>query len=207
MSDRLDPPFSAPDRDPADLDGVRILVFGLGGFGGGAGAARFLAEQGAAVTVTDLRTPDQLGPALEILGDVPLAGRRLGGHDITDFTETDWVVVNPAIRPGNPLLSAATRAGARLVSEVAPPPPDPRRRLVRRLQDRLAGAARFHENQSYSFQEDDLLAAVGAADLPHVTVTNPVVESAARVRRGVLPSLLATLSTNRRHREEVRLFE
>jgi UDP-N-acetylmuramoylalanine--D-glutamate ligase len=118
MSDRLDPPFSAPDRDPADLDGVRILVFGLGGFGGGAGAARFLAEQGAAVTVTDLRTPDQLGPALEILGDVPLAGRRLGGHDITDFTETDWVVVNPAIRPGNPLLSAATRAGARLVTEV-----------------------------------------------------------------------------------------
>ena len=37
-----------------------VTVMGLGHFGGGVGAARWLAEQGAAVTITDLATDDEL---------------------------------------------------------------------------------------------------------------------------------------------------
>ena len=110
--------FSPPDRTPDDLAGLRVLVFGLGSFGGGSGAARMLAERGAAVTITDLRTEAELSDTLHGLRDVPLAGSRLGGHDVHDFESADWIVVNPAIPPGNPLLAAASRAGARLVTEI-----------------------------------------------------------------------------------------
>ncbi len=95
----------------------------------------------------------------------------------------------------------------RLVAEVAPPPGDPRRTLVRRLQDRLAGGARFHEVLSYSFVPDPLLATLGLADAPHVEVVNPVHEEERRVRRTPLASLLGLLAKNRRLREDVRLFE
>ena len=45
---------------------------GLGHFGGGVGAARWLARQGAEVTVTDLASEAVLAPSL-ILG-IPLVG-------------------------------------------------------------------------------------------------------------------------------------
>ncbi len=94
-----------------------------------------------------------------------------------------------------------------LVSELRPAPRDARRALVRALQDRLAGAARFHEVQTYTFQADALLEALGLAALPHVRVVNPQIEDAARVRRSVLPSLIGLLAHNRRHAADVRLFE
>lgn len=97
-----------------------------------------------------------------------------------------------------------------LVADIAPPPRDERwkrRMLVRAVQDRLAGAARFHETMSYSFVADALLAKLRCADEPHVAVINPVAEGFSRVRRSVMPSVLAALEENRRHRADVRLFE
>jgi phenylalanyl-tRNA synthetase beta chain len=91
--------------------------------------------------------------------------------------------------------------------EITPPPRDERRRLVRQLQDRLAGGARFHENLSYSFIDDALLEKLGEQDRPHVAVINPVVQSQSKMRRNVAPSLLPALEANRRNRTDVRLFE
>jgi phenylalanyl-tRNA synthetase beta chain len=91
--------------------------------------------------------------------------------------------------------------------EIKPPPRNDRRRLVRQLQDRLSGGARFHESLSYSFLDDGLLETLGELDQPHVAVINPVVQSQSRVRRQVLPSLLPALEANRRHHGDVRLFE
>jgi len=96
---------------------------------------------------------------------------------------------------------------ASLQFEITPPPRDPRRLLVRELQDRLAGGARFHETLSYSFVDDALLEKLGDLELPHVSVINPVVQSQARVRRRLVPSLLTALESNRRNRGDVRLFE
>lgn len=94
-----------------------------------------------------------------------------------------------------------------MCAEIRPPMADPRRELVRRIEDRLAGTARFHQVLSYSFHSNDLVSKVGHDDLPHVTVTNPIAKDEARMRRSVLPSLLGTLENNRRHRDDVRLFE
>ena len=96
---------------------------------------------------------------------------------------------------------------AELLAPVRPAPKDRRRQLVRRLSDRLAGAARFHEVISYSFQSDELLECVGWLDQPHVSVINPVAMGESKIRRDVLPSLLGKTLENRRIREEVRLFE
>jgi len=94
-----------------------------------------------------------------------------------------------------------------LYFEITPPPRNERRRLVRHLQDRLAGGARFHENLSYSFIPDALLEKLGDLDRPHVSVINPVVQGEAKIRRNVAPSLLPALEANRRNRSDVRLFE
>jgi len=94
-----------------------------------------------------------------------------------------------------------------MLGAVAPPTHDARRALVRRIQDRLAGGARFHEAISYSFIDDELLEQLGMRELPHVRVINPVVQGQDKVRRSVLPSLLPSLEANRRQREDVRVFE
>ncbi len=90
---------------------------------------------------------------------------------------------------------------------ITPPPRDERRRLVRHLQDRLAGGARFRENLSYSFIADGLIERLGESDRPHVRVINPVHQGESRIRRRVAPSLLPALEANRRHHADVRLFE
>jgi phenylalanyl-tRNA synthetase beta chain len=99
---------------------------------------------------------------------------------------------------------------ARITAPIAPPPRDEgwqRRMLVRVLQDRLAGPARFHETLSYSFVSDAILAELGATEERHVAVVNPIAEGFSKIRRHVMPSLLATLAHNRRMAGEVRLFE
>lgn len=94
-----------------------------------------------------------------------------------------------------------------LSAEVRPPPRDERRNLVRAIQDRLSGAARFTETIRYSFQSDALLELLGMAELPHARLANPVVATESRMRRSLVPSLLSNIESNRRYRQEVRLYE
>jgi phenylalanyl-tRNA synthetase beta chain len=97
-----------------------------------------------------------------------------------------------------------------LVASITPPPRDERwqrRMLVRAIQDRLAGGAHFHETMSYSFVGDELLAKIGEASEPYVSVINPVAEGFSKVRRSVMTSVLALLEPNRRQREIVQIFE
>ncbi len=99
------------------LAGKRVLVMGLGSFGGGAGAVRYLAGLGARVVATDMRPAAGLARTLAELGDLPVEF-VLGEHRRADFEAAEIVVVNPAVRPGDPLLAAARAAGARLTSEI-----------------------------------------------------------------------------------------
>lgn len=107
-----------PDHLIGDYAGRRVTVFGLGSFGGGVGAVRFLAARGAILTVTDRRAPEQLQESLEQLRDVAVTCWRLGEHVEADFTTADLVVVNPAIRRDHPLLQACHARGIPLTSEM-----------------------------------------------------------------------------------------
>ena len=107
-----------PDHPFDDYRGRRVLVMGLGSFGGGTGAVKFLVSRGASVTVTDLRSPEKLADALAELKDTPPDRLVLGIHHEHDFTSADLVVVNPAVRRDNPFLQAALQAGVPITSEM-----------------------------------------------------------------------------------------
>ena len=105
--------------DAGELAGQRVTVLGLGSFGGGAGAVRFLVEQGASVRVSDRRSEEQLSGTLQQLSDVPDVEYALGSHEWTHFSDADLVVVNPAIPPEHELLRQLRDASIPLSSEMS----------------------------------------------------------------------------------------
>jgi UDP-N-acetylmuramoylalanine--D-glutamate ligase len=100
-----------------ELAGRRVLVMGLGSFGGGVGVVRYLARKGARVLATDLRSADQLAPALAELAALDVE-YVLGEHRERDFDAAELVVANPAVAPSHALLERARSRGARVSSEM-----------------------------------------------------------------------------------------
>jgi UDP-N-acetylmuramoylalanine--D-glutamate ligase len=103
----------------ATLAGKRIVVMGLGGFGGGIGCVCWLLEQGAHVTITDLRDEQALQASLSRVAH-HRCRLKLGGHTAEDFTNADLIVVNPAVpQPWtNPYLQLARDAGVPQCTEI-----------------------------------------------------------------------------------------
>lgn len=97
--------------------GKRVVVMGLGAFGGGVGAARWLAAQGARVLATDQAPPEKLESAVRQLDGLPIEF-RLGRHDEADFRAADLVVVNPAVPDSSPFLQVARAAGVAITTEI-----------------------------------------------------------------------------------------
>jgi len=98
--------------------GKKILVMGLGRFGGGLDTTEFMHDAGARVTVTDLADAEQLRKSLNQLARYPYIEYHLGGHNESDFKQTDIVVANPAVPPDNRYLAIAEKAGAQITSQI-----------------------------------------------------------------------------------------
>jgi len=90
---------------------------GLGLFGGGLGAAEYFARKGCTVTISDLKTEEELRPSLEKLAPYPIRV-HLGEHKDSDFTDTDLVVVNPAVPRTSSYLELARSHGVMLTTEI-----------------------------------------------------------------------------------------
>lgn len=93
--------------------GRRITVVGLAREG--TALARFLAGQGAIVTVTDSKGADALAENVAALGEWPIHF-LLGEHPLT-LLETDVVFVSPGVPLEIPFLVEARRRGVPLSSE------------------------------------------------------------------------------------------
>ena len=91
---------------------------GLGLHGGGSASARFFAEAGADVTVTDLRSREVLDTSVRELSDLKLR-YVLGRHDIEDFRNADIIIKNPAVKPDSPYLEAARSVGAKIETDIS----------------------------------------------------------------------------------------
>lgn len=74
------------------FEGKRITVMGLGLLGRGLGDVRYLAEQGAELIVTDLKSREQLATSLEALAGFPNITFVLGEHRLEDFRDRDMVL-------------------------------------------------------------------------------------------------------------------
>lgn len=143
-----------------DLVGKRVTVMGLGRFGGGLGATKYLASQGARVLVTDISSADKLAEPLAEIDPLIRSGAvslRLGEHRKEDFTETDLVVANPAVPTPweNTYLLAAENAGVKVTTEI--------RMLVERLpnRDRTIGVTGSAGKSTTSAMIHHLLTAFG----------------------------------------------
>lgn len=100
-----------------DWQGQRVTVMGLGLHGGGAAVVRYLVARGTRLTVTDLATAERLADSCAALRHLSGIEWRLGEHREQDFIDTDCVVVNPAVPPGNRLVELALARGVQIVTE------------------------------------------------------------------------------------------
>ncbi|MBC7965906.1 MAG: UDP-N-acetylmuramoyl-L-alanine--D-glutamate ligase, partial [Fuerstia sp.] len=98
--------------------GMHATVMGLGRFAGGVNAARFLAQHGAMVTITDLRSAEELAESLAVLSDLPIARFVLSGHPDDVLADCQLLVVNPAVRPDNPLVALARSMQIDVTTEI-----------------------------------------------------------------------------------------
>ena len=115
---RKSKPVHARPESSNSYQGRAVTVMGLGLFGGGVGAARYLARAGARVTVTDLKPAASLQPSLKALEGLPITF-HLGGHLAEDFRSADLVVVNPAVnKRKSEFVAMAEAAGAEITSEM-----------------------------------------------------------------------------------------
>ena len=111
--------FGSPDRNPDQLEGLRVLVVGLGRHGGGTELVRFLADRGAVVSITDPADHDQLQSSIDLVADLPLHRVRIGEpHQRQDLLDCDWVVVNPAIPPRTSFLEQIAGSPVLAVTEL-----------------------------------------------------------------------------------------
>ena len=96
-----------------DIKDKKVTVMGLGLNGGGEAVVRFLVKHGAFVTVTDMKTEEQLSSTIKSLNeDTSLDSSRiryvLGKHELSDFESADVVIKNPGVKyGGNKFLAAA----------------------------------------------------------------------------------------------------
>lgn len=101
------------------LDARRALVLGLGRFGGGVAAARFLRQRGAFVRIADRSSGSDLDASRSALQDQRGIDWQLGREDEALLDDIDLLVVNPAIPDHHPLLAAAAARGLERTQEVS----------------------------------------------------------------------------------------
>ena len=79
-----------------DFKGKKITIMGLGLLGGALNDVLYLAKHGAMLTVTDIKTAEQLKPSVQKLKNIKNIKFVLGGHKMEDFKNIDMV-----LQPGN----------------------------------------------------------------------------------------------------------
>lgn len=90
--------------------GKRVIVMGLGLLGRGLADTIFLAQHGAIVTVTDLKTEQELATSVKRLDGLEIHF-ELGGHDRVDFTAADMILRNADVPRTSKYLRQAAENG------------------------------------------------------------------------------------------------
>ncbi|MPZ77881.1 MAG: UDP-N-acetylmuramoyl-L-alanine--D-glutamate ligase, partial [Deltaproteobacteria bacterium] len=96
-----------------ELKGKQVMVLGLARTG--RESARFLAQQGAVVRVSDIRAAAELQQEMNALAGLPIQ-YHLGGQDRSWLEGVDLVVPSPGVPMDNVLLREAGRRGTKILS-------------------------------------------------------------------------------------------
>jgi UDP-N-acetylmuramoylalanine--D-glutamate ligase len=98
-----------------EFKGKKVLVVGLGK--SGLAAALFLRRRGAQVTVSDVRSAEQLGKDIPALLEEGIAVEA-GGHGLLTFRRQDLIVVSPGVPLNTPELVQVRRFGLPILGEL-----------------------------------------------------------------------------------------
>src|SRR5262245_64077337 len=98
-----------------ELRSKQVLVVGLARTG--MECARFLVNQGAKVSVSDLRSETDLENEIHALKGLPIH-YLLAGEERRWLEGMDLVVPSPGVPAANPLLQEANRRGIEILSEI-----------------------------------------------------------------------------------------
>lgn len=91
------------------FQGKKITMLGLGLLGRGVNVAKFLAELGAELTITDLKSKEALEPSLKQLKKFNNIKYVLGGHELKDFKNCDMVIKSAGVPLDSPYITAAKK--------------------------------------------------------------------------------------------------
>ncbi|OGY41213.1 MAG: UDP-N-acetylmuramoylalanine--D-glutamate ligase [Candidatus Buchananbacteria bacterium RBG_13_36_9] len=91
-----------------DFKNKRVTVMGLGLHGGGLAVTKFLAQKGAILTVTDLKSQKQLAQSIKELKNYKIK-YVLGKHQLADFINADMIIKNPGVPRNSKFLLAAQK--------------------------------------------------------------------------------------------------
>lgn len=91
--------------------GKRITVMGLGLLGRGVGDARYLAECGAELIVTDLKTRKELAESVAQLESFKNISFVLGEHRLEDFRDRDFILKAAGVPLDSPYIAEAKKNG------------------------------------------------------------------------------------------------
>lgn len=97
-----------------DIKNKKVTIMGLGLNGGGVATALFFARYGAFVTITDMKSAQDLAPSIEKIKNtegIDLEKIRfvLGKHEISDFKDAHCVIKNPGVKiQGNEFLACSS---------------------------------------------------------------------------------------------------
>ncbi len=97
-----------------DLYGKRLVILGLARQG--VALARFAAEAGAQVVVSDLRPPEQLTAVTQQLADLSLE-YVLGEHPMSLLDNTDVLAISGGVAADAPLVQAAREKGIAITND------------------------------------------------------------------------------------------
>lgn len=89
----------------------RITLMGLGLLGRGIGDATFLSACGAQLLVTDRKSKEELGPALDELKAYKTITYVLGEHRLEDFKNCDMVIKAAGVPLDSPYVAEARKSG------------------------------------------------------------------------------------------------
>ncbi len=95
--------------------GKKVLIVGFGL--SGAAVARYMAKQGAKVTVTDMKQKTDLTESVNACAELKIE-YELGGHNEKTFTSAELIVVSPGIPPNLKPLQLAREANIPISCEI-----------------------------------------------------------------------------------------
>ncbi|QNI32629.1 UDP-N-acetylmuramoyl-L-alanine--D-glutamate ligase [Alloacidobacterium dinghuense] len=98
-----------------EFKGKKVLVVGLGR--SGLAAALFLRRRGAQVTVSDIRSAEQLGKEIPALLEEGISVEA-GGHGLLTFRRQDLIVVSPGVPIDTPELVQVKAFGLPIIGEL-----------------------------------------------------------------------------------------